>query len=190
MTYKSVVLADSPSVLWMLNEASGTTAADATGNGHTGTYDLAGITLGQTSLIPSDPTDTSVLCSGAGGHYPMVFASNTPPQVGTSAWSLEAVIKTPTLPTSAGEWILVCGSAGGSGGYAITISDTGNGGSHLVCLLVGVAWGSNPSTPLVSATAYHVVYAYSSAAGGTGITYINGSVVQTQTGLGTPNAPA
>jgi hypothetical protein len=38
MSYKSVVLGDSPAVLWTLNEASGaTTAADSSGNRRNGT---------------------------------------------------------------------------------------------------------------------------------------------------------
>ena len=38
VTYEATVLADNPSFLWLLNELSGSTAADATGNGNTGTY--------------------------------------------------------------------------------------------------------------------------------------------------------
>lgn len=37
-SYMAAVLADSPLGLWMLGEASGTVATDATGNGHNGTY--------------------------------------------------------------------------------------------------------------------------------------------------------
>lgn len=37
-SYEAAVLGDSPTLLWLLNETSGTTAADATGNGNTGTY--------------------------------------------------------------------------------------------------------------------------------------------------------
>lgn len=38
MSYESVVLADSPTFLWLLNETTGSAAADATGNGHGGNY--------------------------------------------------------------------------------------------------------------------------------------------------------
>lgn len=38
MSYQSTVLADNPTLLWLLNETSGTAAADATGNGNAGTY--------------------------------------------------------------------------------------------------------------------------------------------------------
>jgi hypothetical protein len=45
--------------VWPGNERSGTAGIDLTGNGHTGTY-TAGFTLGQTSLLATDPS-TSVL---------------------------------------------------------------------------------------------------------------------------------
>ncbi len=38
MTLASAQLADNPTALWKLDETSGTTAVDATGNGHGGTY--------------------------------------------------------------------------------------------------------------------------------------------------------
>jgi len=59
--YRSLILADGPVAYWRLGEASGTSAADETGNGHTGTYHGAA-TLGQSGLIAGDPT-TSVLLS-------------------------------------------------------------------------------------------------------------------------------
>jgi hypothetical protein len=47
MTYEAAVLGDSPTLLWMLAETTGTTAADATGNGNDGTYTDTGVTLAQ-----------------------------------------------------------------------------------------------------------------------------------------------
>lgn len=65
MTYQSTVLADSPAFLWPLNETAGTTAADATGNGHTGTYS-AGCTLNSTPATPM--ASNAVLLNGTTGH--------------------------------------------------------------------------------------------------------------------------
>ncbi len=48
MTYQSVVLADSPAFLWLLNETSGTVAADSSPNGYAGTYSGT-YTQGQTA---------------------------------------------------------------------------------------------------------------------------------------------
>ena len=42
MSYLATCLADSPSLLWLLNDTTGTTAADSSGNGHTGTYTVVG----------------------------------------------------------------------------------------------------------------------------------------------------
>lgn len=58
MTYESEVLSDSPYLYWRLGEASGTTAADDSGNGRSGTY-VNGPTLGVTGLLTGD-TDTAV----------------------------------------------------------------------------------------------------------------------------------
>lgn len=48
--WASEIAADSPYLWWRLGEASGTAAADASGNSRPGTYNGA-ITLGQTSLV-------------------------------------------------------------------------------------------------------------------------------------------
>lgn len=51
--YSGIVMGDSPVGYWRLGDA-GATAADATGNGHTGTY-LNGVTQGQTGALVGDP---------------------------------------------------------------------------------------------------------------------------------------
>lgn len=51
MSYSSEVLADSPVAYWRLDETSGTSAADATGNGRTGTYSGTPA-LASPSLLP------------------------------------------------------------------------------------------------------------------------------------------
>jgi Concanavalin A-like lectin/glucanases superfamily len=61
VSYSAEVLADSPALYWRLGEVSGSTAADASGNGRTGTYG-AGVTLGQGgALTNSGDTDTAAL---------------------------------------------------------------------------------------------------------------------------------
>lgn len=49
-SYSTVVLADSPTLYWRLDESSGITAADTSGNSHLGTYS-GGITYGQTGAV-------------------------------------------------------------------------------------------------------------------------------------------
>ncbi len=60
--YSSVVLAKGPVGYWRLGEASGPTAADASGNGYDGTY-LGNPAFGQTGAIVNDP-DTAVAFNG------------------------------------------------------------------------------------------------------------------------------
>lgn len=58
-SYSSVVLGIAPSNLvayWQLNETSGSTAADSSGNGHDGTY--SGVTLNATTFVDGSPAGT------------------------------------------------------------------------------------------------------------------------------------
>ena len=61
--YPDLVLADSPAVYYRLNEASGTTAADSSGNNRTGTY-TAGVTLGTAGAIVADSDKAATVPSG------------------------------------------------------------------------------------------------------------------------------
>jgi hypothetical protein len=85
MSYSSEVLADSPYLYWRLGESSGTTAADASGNGRTGTYS-GGYTLGTTGLITGD-SNTAVTFNGTTA---LVTASDT---ADLTAFTIEAWIK-------------------------------------------------------------------------------------------------
>jgi len=60
--YSSVVLAKGPVGYWRLGEASGPTAADASGNGYDGSY-LGNPTFGQLGAIANDP-DTAIGFNG------------------------------------------------------------------------------------------------------------------------------
>lgn len=72
--YKSVILADSPAAAWMMNEATGTTSADYSGNGFTATYNNVYTLAGD----PGPANDGSVaaavltvgyLLAGSGGDF-------------------------------------------------------------------------------------------------------------------------
>ncbi len=62
-SYAAACLATGPVAYWRLGEASGTSAADATGNGHTGTY-VASPTLGVAGALTGD-SDTAVTLNGS-----------------------------------------------------------------------------------------------------------------------------
>lgn len=88
-TYGPVVLADSPLGYWTLDETSGTSAADSSGNAHPGTY-VAPVTLNQTPLIT---TGHAVLFSNGRVTLPANLISIP---TAASAFSMEAWISTST----------------------------------------------------------------------------------------------
>ncbi|MBV9255348.1 MAG: hypothetical protein JO054_14040, partial [Actinobacteria bacterium] len=87
-TYAPNVLADAPQGYWRLGETSGTTAADASGNGHTGTY-VASPTLSQTGAISGD-TDKAAKFNGT---TQQVTTTGVSSFTGVSPFSLEAWVK-------------------------------------------------------------------------------------------------
>ena len=66
-TYQEMTIAEGPECYLPLNESSGTTANDLSGNGRDGTYG-GSVTLGSTALV-SGEADTSVLFNAASGNY-------------------------------------------------------------------------------------------------------------------------
>jgi hypothetical protein len=62
MSYRSTILADSPTAYYRLDELSGSTAIDSSGNGYNGTVSSSGVTYSQAGAIVGD-TDTCMLFS-------------------------------------------------------------------------------------------------------------------------------
>ena len=93
--YVDTVIADAPVGYWRLNETSGTTAADSSGNGLDGTY-IGGVILGQPGLPPT-LASTSVLFNGSNSYVsvPASAILNL-----TAAWTQEV-------------WVYLPGTAGG-----------------------------------------------------------------------------
>jgi PKD repeat protein/glucose/arabinose dehydrogenase len=84
--YSQTVLADAPRAYWRLGEASGTSAADASGNGRTGSY-VASPTLGAPGALTGD-SNTAVGFNGSSQYVnvPYVAALN-PAQFTVEAWA-------------------------------------------------------------------------------------------------------
>jgi hypothetical protein len=76
--YQTQVMADSPFGYWRLGETAGTSAADSSGHGNTGTYS-GGVTLGQPGLPPGVPGDTAVLFNGIDGRVAVPNSSTLNP---------------------------------------------------------------------------------------------------------------
>lgn len=85
--YTSTILADSPAGYWRLGELTGTSAADASGNAHSGTY-TGGVTLAQAGAIGSE-NNAAAKFDGSSGYVdlgnPAAFVITTGP-VTLEAW--------------------------------------------------------------------------------------------------------
>jgi hypothetical protein len=79
-----VVLADGPIAYWRLGESGGTTAVDASGHAHTGTY-LGGVALGVPAALVGD-TDTAARFNGSNG---MVQVPDSASLRLNGSWSIE-----------------------------------------------------------------------------------------------------
>jgi hypothetical protein len=82
--YRDQVAADFPSFYWRLGESSGTTAADATGQGQTGTYQ-SGTTLGQPGALTND-SNTAALFNGSTGRVTSNSSAINPQTFSVEVW--------------------------------------------------------------------------------------------------------
>ncbi len=105
--YTTTVKADRPTLYWRLGETSGTVAADASGNGHTGSYQN-GPTLGQSGAIVND-TNKAVRLDGV-NDFVTSSSSYTNPQ----SFSVELWFK--TTSTAGGKLIGFGNSQTGTSG--------------------------------------------------------------------------
>jgi hypothetical protein len=130
--YSTLIISDSPFAYFIEGEASGTSAADSSGNGYTATISATGITYGQTGPISGDAT-TALLFNGSTGKITCPGGVSV---VGWGQMTVEAWVKltnntsgrgtiwaTGTTPTNSGDgfkfWI---GANGTNGGLAIGVS--------------------------------------------------------------------
>jgi hypothetical protein len=141
-SYRDTVIGDSPSQYLRLGEASGTAAADASGNGRTGLYQGT-VTFGQAGAIAGD-ANTAVLLAGSGTTNGYVTQQSTTATTNPTTFSVELWLKTGT--TTGGKLIgFGSGRTGTSAQYDrhIYMTDTGT--------LVFGAWAGKATT--ISTTA-------------------------------------
>jgi hypothetical protein len=101
-SYISVIEADNPIGYWRLGESGGTTAADSSGNGHTGTTGgLTGVTLGgSTGAIVGDSNNAAYF-AGSSSKTSIVVANDSAFNFDIgNAFTIEAWVK-PTASSSA-----------------------------------------------------------------------------------------
>lgn len=168
-SYSSVILLDTPTVYLKLNETSGTTATDSSGNSNNGAY-VAGVLLGNAPL-DGDTTSFSMSVPGVGR-----ATSSTLPTVG--GFSMECI----AYQTRAGFGRIFATDVYNAGkGLCLNANNSTNG----LVLSFNAGVGSFSNTVIDSnlwqlATKCHIVLTYTS---GALKVYINGVPVYTNAGV-------
>lgn len=168
--YSTRVLGNSPAAYWRLGEASGTSAADATGNGNTGTY-TSSPTLGVTGAIAGD---TAVTFSGS--NY-VTGPSTGGLNITGSAITVEAWVKA----SGPGSYAYLVSKYAGGGGYALYTGASATINFFVVTGSSGVAVATAPNSPWDGAWHY-VVGTYD---GSTVRIFVDGALAGTAAATGT-----
>lgn len=167
--YALAVLAKSPLAYWRLNETSGTSAADLSGNGHTGTY-AGTITLGSASLLPGG-NGLSITKTGTGNVQFTGLSSTDRP------FTIQAWVKRSSAPAST----QVIFSTGAAGGIQLGLDSTGK----LVCGASGNFNLAQGTAVLTVGVAYLVTFTCD--ASGNYEYYLNGTLDKSASGAGSFN---
>ena len=169
-TYQAAVAASHPLVYYPLNEASGTTAFDASGNGHSGTY-VPSVQLLQAPLRVSDPSAKSA-------SFPNGYVGET------ATWTNQAVTAECWIKPTAGD---ISSSA-----RILNNAWTDHSGNGFMLWLTNGTIGFNTgwigisgTAPLIANQTYHVVGTYDNTTGAN--LYLNGEVVAHQMPGALPN---
>jgi hypothetical protein len=186
LSYAQTVLGDSPQAYWRLDETSGTTFADSTGNGHTGSL-ISAVTLNAPGALASDPTDGSVLLGTSSA--PHINVTNTVGIDTTAGVTLEAWVN-PIPVTAPGPNIVAINAATSTGSYVLTIATAGTNTG-----MVTVRGGPPSGIVFILASAVgaapigqwtHIVGTYD---GTTAALYLNGTLVASQAEVASLGVP-
>jgi len=119
--YAQAVLTDTPTFYYRLDESSGTTMADSSGNAHNATYQ-SGITYGAAGALANETTDTAITPAG---NAVGIFSAGTGEPTGAAARTLEGWVRTSSL----NQQTLVSWGSGGSRQYsALMVNSDGSFG--------------------------------------------------------------
>lgn len=168
--YRAAVLADSPSAYWRLGEASGTSAADASGNTNTGVY-TGGVTLGQPGALAAEPNGTgnaAALFDGTDDHVTTTYSHDF----------------SDTAPFSITGWLNPTAVDASFRAFAGQLWSNGSGQQGVTCWVHSISgigierWLNNASDSLMVSTSFLPVGAWTHLAftyDGTNLrTYVNG----------------
>jgi hypothetical protein len=118
VTYAATIGLDTPAIFWRLGEATGTTAADASGNTRNGTYTATGVIYSATGA-PLNDSNTAVTLDGTTGAIEEASGAGAP--VGSSARSLEIWFKTTTVTAQP---LFNYGTAGALSQFSVGLANT------------------------------------------------------------------
>ncbi|HEX8794230.1 MAG TPA: LamG domain-containing protein [Polyangiaceae bacterium] len=166
--YFQVVAMDGPQAYWRLDEPAGsTTAKDATGHGHDGTY-TGGVTLGSAGAIAND-ADTAATFDGTSGY---VDVKNAFQFAGMTAFTLEAWVK-PNLDGQYHAWLACNDGQPPSEGYLAYVEPMG---PFYVIERIDSATKvfANGNVAPANATWAHVVVTYEAGTGAN--VWVNGQI--------------
>lgn len=175
MSYSDIVLADTPAVLLALDEASGATATDSSGNGHNGTY-TGTVTYGETGPISGH----TAVKFDANGEY--VSTADTFAYPGGN-FALEIWFKGSTKPASGEAAILSLGDSVNASLYSpnLTIDASGHVTVHAVDNTGTVS--ITGATDVTDGSWHHIVA--TARSGGTLKLYIDGALDDDPVAFGT-----
>lgn len=174
--YSSAVLQDGPLGFWQLNEQSGTTVVDSSGNGRNGVYHG---TAGQTATASPNHGDYAYFFNGSNAYASL-------PNLGTSStFTAEAWIHATTnTQNNAGYQVFSTEAGGGTTTTGFYLWGDNEDPSNLSTgIFAGSPTGANGGAALGVMTPgvwYHLVMTFAS---GTASFYVNGTLVQTRTGV-------
>jgi FtsP/CotA-like multicopper oxidase with cupredoxin domain len=165
-SYASTTLANAPTGYWRLGDTGGTTAADASGHGNTGTL-TGSVTEGATGLIIGP--DTAMTFNGPFGSINVGNAAS----LQSSAGTLEAWVKTTAIPPAGSPYWGFMGILVKQYAYGIFENATGN--------LVAYDWTTNTimdsGIAINDGLRHHVVLTYQSGVAGGSQLYLDGVAV-------------
>lgn len=174
--YEDRVLADVPAAYWRLDEPSGTTMVDSSGNGRNGSY-INTPTHGQVGAVVLEPASTSVLFTRASFEYGNVpfSAGLNQATVATSVWIYR---------TSSATYRYIVAAETGNRGFRLFLNP-----SHAVEFWVGNGAAMNAVVgPTIPVSTWTHVVAVSTASAQT--LYVNGALAATGSHAYTPNLSA
>ncbi len=169
--YEDVQLIDSPTHQWAFWDASGTVAADTSGNGRDGTYHGA-LSLGLTSILDFDPSAKAVGLNGSGQY----ISRATEATLNSVTWCAEVVFEV-TGGTSTFRCVMTTRDESTNFGWLLYVNDTNKIELRMNDSVSGTRILTG-TTPIAINTPYHAICGFDNATGDA-VIYLNGALEAT-----------